>query len=500
VSILRKLAGQTAIYGVSSIVARFLNYLLLPLFTSVFLPNEYGVITALYAWTAFLNVVLTYGMETTYFRYANKNPHPQLLSHGEGLSETARVYSTATYALSISSILFMVLAGSFSPGIAAFLGYPGLGHLVFMLVLVIGVDALTVVPMARLRQQDRPWKFAMINFITVGVNVVLNLFILLYCLPKYNAGQNNALIDAVFDPRLGVGYVFLINAISSGVKLLLLLPQWPPIKLGIDTKLLRPMFLFATPLAIAGLAGMVNETADRALMKHLLPAGIADTQLGIYGACYKLAMLITLFSQAFRYAAEPFFFSHAKEKDSAKTFARIMNVFVAVCMGAFLLVMLFIDVFKELLIRNPAYWPGLAVVPILMIANVCLGIYYNQSVWYKLTDKTRAGGTIAVIGATITLTLLVWWIPIWGYMGAAWATLVCYASMTVISYIWGHRHYPIPYNVSRVLTYMAFGVVGWWGCEQLPLEGVAKYALRAAVLALYLALVWKKEWAKATVR
>jgi len=489
VSILRKLAGQTAIYGLSSIVARFLNYLLLPLYTSVFLPAEYGIITALYAPTAFMNVVLTYAMETTFFRYASKD--------ADG---APRVYSTAVYALTISSSLFMLLGCVFAQGIADFLGYPTHTNMVIMLVLIIGIDAITAVPMARLRQQNRPWKFASINAMTVGVNIVLNLFVLLYCMPKYNTGQHNALIDAVYDPTLGVGYVFFINLISSGVKLLMLLPQWPPLRLrtgpdyffGIDKQLLRPMLVFATPLMIAGLAGMVNETADRILMKHLLPASIADTQLGIYGACYKLAMLITLFSQAYRFAAEPFFFSHAKEKDSKHTFAHLMNVFVAVCMGAFLLVMLFLDVFKHF-IPNPAYWPGLRVVPILMLANVFLAIYINQGVWYKLSDRTRAGGTIALIGAGITLVLLLWWIPLYGYMGAAWATLVCYASMAVLSYVWGQKHYPIPYNLVRVLGYMAFGVVAWWACEQLPLEGVLKYAVRAGVFAGYLVVGWRSE-------
>ncbi len=482
-SVLRKLAGQTAIYGLSSIGARFLNYLLTPLYTSkgVFPPAEYGVITALYAWTAFLNVVLTYGMETTFFRYASKDPNG-----------APRVYSTATYALSISSSLFMLLGGLFATNIAGAIGYPAHSISVLMLVLIIGIDALTAVPMARLRQQGKAWKFAAINVVTVLVNIALNLFFLAYCLPKYNAGETNALIDAVYDPAFGVGYVFLSNLISSGVKLILLLPEWPPIKFGIDRQLLRPMLLFGAPLLVAGLAGMVNETADRVLMKHLLPADVADEQIGIYGACYKLAILITLFIQAFRFAAEPFFFSHAKEKDSGRTFAHIMNVFVAVCMGAFLLVMLFLDVFKHF-IPNPAFWPGLRVVPILMLANVSLGIYYNQSVWYKLSDRTRAGGTIALVGAGITLVLLLWWIPRWGYMGAAWATFVCYASMALVSYVWGQKHYPVPYNVSRVLTYMASAVFLWWGVDQLPLAGIPGYGVRALALIVFLAFIWKKE-------
>lgn len=486
-SVLRKLAGQTAIYGVSSIVARFLNYLLTPLYTSrgVFAPAAFGVVTSLYAWTAFLNVVLTYGMETTYFRFANK----QEGGHG-------RVYATATWLLAATSALF-ILAGLLASGsIAAAIGYPDHAFSVRMLVAIIGLEAASAVPMASLRLNGRPWKFAAINVLSVVVNVALNLFIFLYCKPRSDAGQANALVDAVYDPALGVGYVFLINLVSTGVKFLLLLPVWPRPRSGgsggFDGTLLRPMLAFGLPLLVAGLAGMTNETADRVLMKHLLPADAADAQIGIYGASYKLAILITLFIQAFRFAAEPFFFSHAKEKDSRQTFARIMNIFVAVCMGAFLLVMLFLDLFKWF-IPNPAYWPGLVVVPILMLANVFLGIYYNQSVWYKLSDRTRAGSTIAIIGAAITLVLLFWWIPRSGYLGAAWTTLICYASMAVISYVWGQRHYPIPYQVGRVLGYMAAGVFLWWACEQLPLEGAFKYALRGAALLGYVAMAWRLE-------
>jgi O-antigen/teichoic acid export membrane protein len=256
------------------------------------------------------------------------------------------------------------------------------------------------------------------------------------------------------------------------------------------------MFAFGAPLMIAGLAGMVNETADRVILKYLLPGDVADSEIGIYGACYKLAVLITLFIQAFRMGAEPFFFSHAKEKNSRETFARIMNIFVAVCMSAFLVVMLFLDLFKWF-IPNPAYHEGLRVVPILMLANVFLGIYYNQSVWYKLTDRPRVGSAISLIGAAITIVLLFALIPRMGYMGAAWTTLICYFSMAAISYVWGQRHYPIPYNVSRVLLYMAGAVVLWWGSSDAlgvtSLGGLLEYGLRAVVLAGYVAVVWKLE-------
>jgi len=486
-SALRNLAGQTAIYGASSIGARFLNYLLVPLYTSkgVFEPAEYGVITSLYAWTAFLNVVLTFGMETTFFRFTSDENTP--LAKGSSGS----VFTTASYALLFSSLVFMLLGTSLSGSIASGIGFPSHSTEVLLLVIIIGIDALTAVPMARLRQQGRAWRFASINITSVVVNVVLNLFIFLYCMKKYNAGETNAVIDAVYDPSFGVGYVFLINLISTGVKLVMLLPQWPAFKL-FSKPLLRSMLLFGGPLMIAGLAGMINETADRIILKYLLPEGIADAQIGIYGACYKLAVLITLFIQAFRMGAEPFFFSHAKEKNSRETFAQIMNIFVAICMTAFLVVMLFIDLFKWF-IPNPEYHDGLRVVPILMLANVFLGIYYNQSVWYKLTDRTKTGGTIAIIGAAITIAFNFLLIPVLGYMGSAWATLACYAGMAMISYVWGQKHYPIPYDVSRVLLYMAGAVMMWWGIEQLQIHGLVGYGIRATGLAIFIFAIWRVE-------
>lgn len=467
-SALRKLAGQTAIYGLSSIVARFLNFLLTPLYTSkgVFPPEEYGVITAFYAWAAFLTVLLTFGMETTFFRFANRPG-----------SDAKSAYATAFYTVANIAAPFMLFSVVFSDGIAAAMRYPGNGDLVWMLAIALGLDAMTAIPMARLRLEGRPWRFVAVNMTNIGVTVALSLWFFAYRKP--------------LDPGIGVGHVFLINLVASAVKLLLLLPLWPYFA-RIERALLRPMLAFAWPLAIAGLAGMVNETADRAVMKFLLPAGIADEQLGIYGACYKLAVIITLFIQAFRMGAEPFFFSHAKEKNSKETFARIMNVFVAVCMAAFLAVMLFLDVFKWF-IPNPAYHEGLRVVPILMLANVFLGIYYNQSVWYKLTDRTKAGSSIALIGAGITLVLLFALVPRFGYMGAAWATLICYASMAAISYAWGQRHYPIPYNVGRVLLYMAGAVALWWGCEQIKLTGAFDHAVRATALLAFIGVVLRIE-------
>lgn len=490
-SALRKLAGQTAIYGLSSIVARFLNFLLTPLYTSrgVFPPAEYGVITSLYAWAAFLNIVLTFGMETAYFRFSNAQPE---VVPPDQPQPPKKVYPTAFFAILSISVPFMSLTALLSSPIAAGVGFPGFGTSVLMLGLTLGLDALTVIPMAKLRQEGKAWKFVSINLVNVAVNIGLNLFFIAYLMRSAAAGRSDFLIDTFYDPSFGVGYVFLANLIASGVKFLMLLPRMPFFS-GYDRVLLRPMFRFAAPLMVAGLAGMINETADRVLLKYLLPPEEADYQIGIYGANYKLAILITLFIQAFRFAAEPFFFSHAKEKNSKETFAKIMDVFVAFCMFAFLVVMLFIDLFKHF-IPNPEYWQGLRVVPILMLANVFLGIYYNQSVWYKLSDRTRYGSLIALMGAAITILLNLLWIPLIGYMGSAWATLVCYATMASFSYFWGQKHWPVPYNVSKILLYMAGTVLFWWLVSQFPMEDrLAHYGFRSSALLVLAAILWKLE-------
>lgn len=481
-SALRTLAGQTAIYGLSSIVARFLNFLLTPLYTSkaVFAPADFGVITYFLGWAAFLNIVLSFGMETTFFRYASK----------EGADEQ-RVYGTAFHTVAFIALVFTAVVALFATPIADGMGYGAFASSVLMLGITLGLDAIAAIPMARLRQENRAWRFVFINMMNVGVNIAFSLFFLAYCMPKYNAGESNALIDAVYDPSFGVGYVFLAYFAASAVKMLLLLPLWPSISLR-DPALTKPMLAFAAPLVLAGLAGMVNEMGSRVLLKYLLPAETADHDLGVFGACYKLAVLITLFIQAFRFAAEPFFFSKASDPKGKETFARINNLFVAFCMSAFLVVMLFLDVFKWF-IPNPAYWEGLRIVPIIMLANVFLGIYYNQSVWYKVTDRTRVAGTIALVGAVLTLVGNFALVPWLGYMGSAWATLICYATMCAISYAWGQEHWPVPYNVGRVLLYMAGAVALWWGCEQLDLDPITSYCARSLALLVFIGIVWKVE-------
>ncbi len=476
-SILRKLAGQTAIYGLSSIVGRFLNYLLVPLHTAVFLPSQYGVITEMYAYVAFLIILLTYGMETAFFRYSTLEGHrPQT------------VFSTALASLSVTTVLFILWAMTFAQPVADWLMYPENREYVVWFAMIIGLDALSSIPLARLRQEDRAKTFAAINIGNVVVNIALNVFFLGYCLPLVSGGGGNWITDALYDPGTGVGYVFIANLVASGVKFLLLTPTMLRGMVRPDLSLLRPMLVYALPLLIAGLAGMVNETIDRILLKRMLVPEMGEyaamEQLGIYGACYKLSILITLMIQAFRYAAEPFFFSQEKEAGSRELYSKVMTWFVWVLAGTFLGVMLYIDVFR-FLVPNRAYWEGLRAVPILLLANIFLGIYYNQSVWYKLSGRTGFGAALAIFGALITLAVNIAFIPTYGYMASAWATLACYAAMMAVSYVLGQRYYPVPYRIGRITLFIGVALVLWGVSLAADLSGLRGWAFAALLLAVY---------------
>lgn len=444
---LKKLLGQTAIYGLSSIVGRFLNYLLTPLYTSklVFQPEQYGIITEMYAYVAFLVVMLTYGMETAFFRHYSQNE-----------KDKNTVFSTALWSLVISSFGFITLVSVFAQPIANFLGYPNHSEYISWFGIIVGLDALVAIPLAKLRAENRSIKFAWVNIASIAVNIGLNLFFLAYCMPKFKAGEINWLVDTFYDPNTGVGYVFIANLIASIVKFGLMLPDMLKVQIRISAEIWKKMIRYAFPLLIAGLAGIVNETLDRALLKWMLWSDLGEqltmTQLGIYGACYKLSIVITLCIQAYRYAAEPFFFDQQKTGDAPNTYARMLHLFFAFVMTVFLTVTLFIDVFKYF-IPNEAYWVGLDIVPVLLLANVFLGVYYNLSAWYKLTDKTYYGSYIAIGGALVTIGLNILLIPTLGFRGSAWATLACYFSMAAVSYVLGQRFMPIPYNLPKLLGY-----------------------------------------------
>jgi len=468
---LKKLAGQTAIYGLSTIIGRLMNYLLVPLWTYRFPnPADFGVTTEFYAYTTFLNVILTYGMETALFNFSaksNRNP---------------AVYRTAVFSLILSSAFFLVVMTASVQPIAEMLRYPDHADFVIWMSWVIALDALSAVPFARLREQQRAKRFALLKTLNILFNIVGNLFFIGLCKWAYDTNATGWLAWSAqfYDPDIGIGYVFIANLIASGLTILLLLPEfieglgWP------DLSLWKRMLVYALPLLVAGLAGMVNETMSRILLKYMLPVETAMEALGVYGACYKMSILMTLFIQSFRYAAEPFFFSHYKQSDARELYALVMHWFVIACSLIFLGVMANIAWVQYFVGAN--YRSGLGVVPILLMANLCLGVFFNLSIWYKLTEQTRFGTYLTLWGSAVTLTLNFYWIPRYGFMGSAWGTLACYASMAVWSYLLGQKFYKIPYDLGRMIAYPLLAVaIFLWGekIEGLPvaLELAAKNGL-----------------------
>lgn len=461
---LKKLAGQTAIYGLSSILGRFLNYLLVFLHTDkdIFDTAQYGVITEMYAYVAFLIILLTYGMETAFFRFSTQDKW-------KGFNVFGQTFS----ALSVTSGLFILTCFLFDQQIADALGYHDYPQYVRWFGMIVALDALATIPLAKLRKESKALKFALVNLANVAIFIGLNLFLLMVVLPDLQTQGSASIYASIFDPDIGVGLVFIANLAASAVKFLLLAPEMKFKWFTFNKALLKPMLIYASPLLIYGLAGQVNETLDRILLKHLLwdELGEVETmrQLGIYGACYKISILITLFIQAFRYAADPFFFAQEKDKNSPKTYAKVLNYFMIVCAVIFAGIMLYMDIIKHM-IRNEEMWEGLSVVPILLLANICLGIYFNLSIWYKLSGKTYFGAYISIFGALITIVANLWWIPKYGYMGSAWATLASYGSMTVLSYFLGQKHFPIPYQKFKVLGYIV-GALGVYALSHLWNDG-----------------------------
>ncbi len=430
-STLRKLAGQTAIYGGSTIIGRLLNYILVPFYTSFFTPAEYGGVSILYSYVAFFTVLLLAGMETTFFRFVNKSD-----------DKASTFNQTFSIVLLINIIVLIGLVG-FSQSIANWLNHPEYKWYVIWFAFVLVFDSTSSLLMAKLRFLEQPKRFAKIQLSSIGTNIVLTLFFL-YFFVEEGSG-------------MGIGYIFLANLFSSAIKPILLYKELLQIRLVWDRVVVKNMTVFAFPLIVAGFAGIVNELIDRILLSKMLiePNGLeyAESQVGIYSANYKLSILISLFIQAFRYAAEPFFFAQAKSNDKDKIYARVMTYFVMVVTLIFLVISLNLPIFKWF-IPNSNYWEGLKIVPILLLANVFLGIYYNQSIWYKLAEKTRFGAYISIGGAMLTLTLNLLLIPFIGYMGSAITTLIVYFSMMVASYILGQKYYPIKYNLRKIGLYL----------------------------------------------
>ncbi len=472
---IKKLAGQTAIYGLSSIVGRLLNYLLVPLHIYFFAEDKhhYGSLSELFAWVAFLMIVLTFGMETTYFRFLNSE------------KDKEKVYNTSFLIVLAINILLILPLLLFSSSLANAMLFGDHLNYIILLLIIVCVDALSSLPLAKLRAQEKAKQFALIQFTSIGINIILNLLLL-------------SLFFNPDNPALGVSLILIANLIASATKLFLLRRSFYSIQLKLDPKLAKNMLKYAFPIAIAGFAFVINEAIDRILLKQLLFSKTnnliyAEAQVGIYSACYKLAMLVTIFLQAYRYAAEPFFFAQSKSKDKNKTYVKIMNYFIGALCLCFLGVALNIDIFKHF-ITNDSYYVGLQVVPILLMANVFSGIYINQSIWYKLSNQTKFGAYIALSGAIITITLNILFIPTFGYMACAWTTLIVYGFQMVTSYILGQKHYPIPYNLRKFGLYLTTAILFFFISKWIGLAfGVLQLVLNNSLVLLFAALVWFME-------
>jgi O-antigen/teichoic acid export membrane protein len=473
---IKKLLGQTAVYGLSSIIGRLLNYLLVPLYTEVFHhPSDYGVVSELYAWVAFLIVFLTFGMETAFFRFLQEK------------EDKDKVFLNGFLTVIGVNLVFFLTLIFFNQDIADMMLYSEHNEYIILLGAIVCIDAITALPLAKLRAENKALQFAGIQFASIGVNIGLNLFFML----------------GLFDPARpeeGVLFILFANLFASLVKPLLLYRHFLNLRLNFDLELAKEMGIYALPLVIAGFAGIINETIDRILLKHILYDGTsvaslkyAEGEVGIYSACYKLAMLVTILLQAYRYAAEPFFFGQMKNQEKSKVYAKVMNYFVAMVCFVFLLVSLNIDIFKYF-IRNEAYWAGLGVVPILLMANVFLGIYYNQSIWYKLSGQTKFGAYIAIGGAFLTIIINVVFIPAFGFWASAWATMIVYACQMVASYILGQKYYPIKYNLRKFGLYLGVAILFYLIAAALSLEGpMGKFFVHNVLILLYAGMVYTME-------
>jgi O-antigen/teichoic acid export membrane protein len=442
-SSIKKLAGQTVWYGASTIFSRFLNYLLTPYLTYKLSESVYGEMTLVYATIPFLNTVFLYGMETAYFRYVQKDEHK------------SQIYSTAFISILSTTILFSFLMVIFHKQLAEIISIKEHPEYIIISALIIAFDAFSALPFAKLRQENRPRKFAFIRITGILLNIAVVYFFLSLC-PSLVKKNPNSVVLLIYNKNFGVGYILVANVVQSFFQLAVLHREFFRHKWNFNFVLWKEIMVYSLPLTIAGFAGVINETFDRIMLGWWYPStseAVIRSQVGIYGACYKLSILISLFIQAFRMGAEPFFFKQSVQQNAQKTYARVMKFFVITITLMFLVVALYLDVWKEF-IRNEKMWVGLKVVPILLFANIFLGIYINLSIWYRLSRKTTPGAVITLIGAAITLVINYFFIPRYSYMACAWATFICYGSMMVISYFWGQKAYRIPYATKKLVAYL----------------------------------------------
>lgn len=454
---IKALAGQTVIYGLGTIVPRLLNYLLTPFYVRVFVSGEYGQISELYAWIALLLAILTFGMETTFFRFSQKEDSGKVFNNAE------------TIVLLITSI-FLVLYGFFYKSFAELIHYEFNTHYVLLLGIIVAIDAAAAIPFAMLRKENKAGRFSLIKTINVLTNIFFNILFLVV-IPEKSMMIGESLFGEGTSLLI---WVFISNILASLLNLILLFPQLSKLRLRLNRDLIVPMLKYSFPILLISLVGMVNEVADKILIKYLVTIPDETTlasmnitgekyamqQLGIYSANFKLGVLMTIFIQMFRFASEPFFFSHAKDRNAPTLYAKVMTYFVIFCLLIFLGVMFYMDILQHFVGRTGSdYREGLRIVPIILIANMLYGIVFNLSIWFKLSDKTYYGTIISIIGSITTLLCFFILIPRIGYMGAAIAHLGCYSVMMLVSYFWGQRIMPIPYQIGRITIYCVLAAI-----------------------------------------
>lgn len=468
------LAGQTMIYGLGTIVPRLMNYLLLtPFYTRIFSKAQYGTVSELYAYSSLLLVLLIHGMETTYFRYSvDKKEEPNTFNHA--------VFSTSVFATA-----FLLIALIFKQDIAELIRYEQNVNYIVCFAFIIFFDVITSIPFARMRNQNRALKFSIIKLINVSVNILLNIFFFVVC-----RDSENELLASFYNPDINIGYAFISNMVASMVTFLLVLPEYRSFRFNISLRKYLTMLNYTWPLIVIGIAGVINEVSDKIFLKYLSDGSlVAEEQVGIYAANYKIAVLMTIFIQMFNYAAEPFFFKKSLAKDAKESYSVVMDYFVIFCLLIFLMVTMYIDIFKYFI--GSEFHEGLDIVPVVLLANMFLGIYYNLSVWYKINNKTYCGAVISVIGMIITLVMNVLLIPRIGYWGAAWATIACYFAMVVVSYIWGHKVYPVRYSVGKILCYIALAILVLCGRNCFSLSNtVASLSVSTLFMLSYIGILY----------
>jgi O-antigen/teichoic acid export membrane protein len=484
-SLLKKLAGETVIYGVSNVVSRLINFLLVPYYTRVLVNTaDYGVVNVMYGYVGLLLVIMTYRMETGFFRFGAKKENRD------------KVFSTSMISLMTTTPIFVTLLIIFSQDVANLIQYPDSPRYVIWFALIIGMDALTRVPLAKLRLDSRPKMFLAVQLTNIFVNVGANIFFITLCPILLENGHE--WVNRIYNPDRLVDYVFISNLLASAVMLLMLLPSFLTIKREFDKNLFKRIFWYVLPLIPVGIAAIINETLDKPLLEWLLPGTKEENlaQVGIYAANYKLAALMTIITQGFNYAAEPFFFRNKERSDTRKLYGRVGQAFALLGSLAFLGIMLFVDV--ALMVLGDSYTQtGSEIIPIILMANLFLGLYYNFAIWYKLSDRTIMGMYIALVGAGITLGMNFLLIPHFGYIASAWATFACYAVMSTLAYILGQKYYPIDYPIKRMAIYILMALACYfvhiWLNANVELPNGWNHVVSVFILLTYIAVIYWME-------